>query len=119
MDECFEPTDTQEEEIYSASGASSPGQLPVSLAKEGRLPLSTSPLTRRKIAPSTASAPINFGQENSRCSGFGGSSSSTSPQTCSKTFLPRRPAISPRTMLIGANISFIGGCPASPSPWRP
>ena len=76
---------------HSGSGRSSPGQEPVSLAKEVRVPWSTRPLTRRKIAPSTTSAAISFGQENSRCSGFGGSSSSISPQTCSKIFLPSDP----------------------------
>src|SRR5215218_9992905 len=98
----------RERQNYSGSGSSSPGHLPVSLAKEVRLPWSTRPLTRRKIAPSTASAAISFGQANSRCSGFGGSSSSISPQTCSKIFLPTRPAIRPRTMLIGAKTNFIG-----------
>src|SRR6186997_1789253 len=69
---------------HSGSGRSSPGQEPVNLAKEVRVPWSTRPLTRRKIAPSTISAATSFGQENSRCSGFGGSSSSIRPQTCSK-----------------------------------
>src|SRR5436305_2119595 len=91
---------------YSGSGASSPGHLPVTLANEVRLPWSTRPLVRRKIAPSTASAAISFGQADSRCSGFGGSSSSISLQTCSKNFLPAKPAISPRTMLTGVKINF-------------
>ena len=56
--------------------------------------------------PLDTSAAISFGQENSRCSGFGGSSSSISPQSRSKIFLPMIPAIRPRTMLIGAKIEL-------------
>ena len=36
-------------------------------------------------SPSTTSAAISFGQENSRCSGFGGSTSSTRPWPCPRS----------------------------------
>src|SRR6185437_684258 len=47
--------------------------------------------------------------ENSRCSGLGGSSSSTKPQRRSKTFLPTRPASTPAMTLTGVNRSFTVG----------
>src|SRR5689334_22253894 len=65
------------------------------------------PLTRRKIAPSSRSATTSLAQPTSRCAGLGGSSSSITLQSRSKTFLPISPATSPVRMLIGAKRSFI------------
>ena len=50
-------------------------------------------LTRRAGMPFLLTLPVVF-----LVVGLGGSRSSIMPQTCSKTFLPRNPARSPRTM---------------------
>ena len=107
--------------VYMTANAgmaqSSPGQRPVPMAKARRAPRSVRPLSRRKIAPSSSSAAISFGQETSRRSGLGGSSSSTRLQTRSKSFAPTSPARSPAPILIGAKRSFIE--PGSATPFEP
>ena len=55
-DWCFPTATPQATDLTPAPGASSPGQEPVSFANEVRVPWSTRPLTRRKIAPSISSA---------------------------------------------------------------
>src|SRR4051794_25251142 len=93
---------------YSGSGRSSPGHDPVSRAAPCRAPWSTRPRTRRKIAPSITSAPRSFTKPPvSRCWGWGGSSSSMSPQICSKILRPTIPAARPSARLIGVNTSFM------------
>src|SRR3954447_9892955 len=94
---------------YSGSGRSSPGHVPVSLATPWREPWSASPRTRRKMAPSTTRAASSFTKPPvSRCCGWGGSSSSMRPHTCSKILRPTMPATRPRTMLNGVKTSFMG-----------
>src|SRR5690348_355431 len=48
----------------------------------------------------------SFHQVTSRCSGSGGSSSSTRPQARSKTFFDRKPAMSPPATLNGMKRSL-------------
>src|SRR4051794_738785 len=77
-----------------------------------RDPRSATPRIIRKIAPSSAKAMASFGHVTSRCSGSGGSSSSTRPHAKSKTFFESRPAMSPPRMLNGMNRSLpISGSP--------
>jgi hypothetical protein len=86
-----------------------PGEPSVALAKAVRMPRSTTVLVPRKTAPSRAPAAITLPHEASRCSLSGGSSSSKSAQTCSKSFLPRKPAIRPPITLNGMKRNFIAG----------
>src|SRR5437588_4799621 len=94
---------------YSGSGASSPGQLPVSAANARRDWWSTTARTARKMAPSSAAAIRTLARLTWRCSASGGSSSSIIPQACSNSFLPRKPAIRPPATLKGMNSSFTPG----------
>src|SRR5438270_242989 len=94
---------------YSGSGASSPGQLPVSAANARRDWWSTTARTARKMAPSSAAAIRTLPRLTWRCSASGGSSSSIIPQACSNSFLPRKPAIRPPATLKGMNSSFTPG----------
>ena len=92
---------------YSSSGRSSPGHVPVAFANASRDLWSIAARVPLKIAPSSAAAATTLPRLGRLCSGFGGSWSSMTPQTCSNSFLPRNPEISPPVMLTGMNRIFI------------